>query len=97
MKNILVKVFEPQAQKAWAKSLGQKLGPKAWAKSLGQKLGPKAWAKSFQKLGYNFVIKSIMENGSPSFLTLGAPPNAAIAFFLKSSFALLETSPNIIL
>ena len=35
MENILVKVFEPQAQKAWAKSLGQKLGPKAWAKSLG--------------------------------------------------------------
>ena len=37
MENILVKVFEPQAQKAWAKSL-----KKAWAKSLGQKLGPKA-------------------------------------------------------
>ena len=41
MENILVKVFEPQAQKAWAKSLGQKLGPKAWAKSL-----KKAWIRS---------------------------------------------------
>ena len=25
MENILVKVFEPQPQKAWAKNLGQKL------------------------------------------------------------------------
>ena len=33
-KNILVKVFEPKAQKAWVKSLGQKLGSKAWVESL---------------------------------------------------------------
>ena len=36
MENILVKVFEPQAQKAWAKSLGQKLEKslkKAWIRS----------------------------------------------------------------
>ena len=33
-KNILVKVFEPKAQKAWVKSLGRKLGSKACTSSI---------------------------------------------------------------
>jgi hypothetical protein len=44
---------------------------------------------------YPFIAKSIMLNGSPSFLGAGAPiPNADLA---NSLFILLETSPKIIL